>query len=95
MVLSDFCEKIKISRCRWPGYYSIAHSKLAMLLVISTPGGHYVLGSVLEIITLWPHATFVVCFLLCLFINHTVLFYARSQQLHQGSSCDDDTKFIC
>ena len=66
-----------------------------MLLVISSPGGHYVLGSELEIITLWPHATFVVCFLLCLFINHTVLFYARSQQLHQGSSCDDDTKFIC
>ena len=27
MVLSDFCEKIKISRCRWPGYCSIAHFK--------------------------------------------------------------------
>ena len=26
MVLSDFCEKIKISRRRWPGYCGIAQS---------------------------------------------------------------------
>ena len=26
MVQSDFCQKIKISRCRWPGYCGIAHS---------------------------------------------------------------------
>ena len=32
MVLSDFCEKIKISRCRWPGYCSIAHSLMQMCI---------------------------------------------------------------
>ena len=26
MVQSDFCQKIKISRCRWPGYCGIAHN---------------------------------------------------------------------
>ena len=29
MVLSDFCEKIKISRCRWPGYCGIALNEVS------------------------------------------------------------------
>ena len=47
MVLSDFCEKIKISRCRWPGYCSIAHrevfTNIIIVLLLATPlaaGGH-------------------------------------------------------
>ena len=29
MVLRDFCQKIKTSRRRWPGYYGIAHSAIS------------------------------------------------------------------
>ena len=30
MVLRDFGQKIKTSRCRWPGYYGIAHNHIAI-----------------------------------------------------------------
>ena len=29
MVLRDFCQKIKTSRRRWPGYYGIAHNRMS------------------------------------------------------------------
>ena len=39
MVLSNFCEKIKISRFRWPGYCSIALFKFLTFKLKQSEGG--------------------------------------------------------